>query len=217
MDPVNTAALWWAVIGSGIYHGLNPGMGWPLAVSAALMERRTAALHMAVVWLAVGHFLAMLAILLPFSVMIWLIDLEQEIRLLAGCIVIAAGVYLFFNRQHPRLLARIPPAKLGFWSFLSALAHGAGLMLLPLYLGLCGLNDGTSPGHAAAGTLMSGTISTALIVSIAHTFALTLGGWLMGFMVYRYFGLSFISRTWFNLGSVWSVSLILVGVFSISL
>ena len=25
------AGLWLAVIASGLYHGVNPGMGWPLA------------------------------------------------------------------------------------------------------------------------------------------------------------------------------------------
>ena len=33
-----TAGLWLAVVASGVYHGVNPGMGWPLAVSAALMD-----------------------------------------------------------------------------------------------------------------------------------------------------------------------------------
>ncbi|ASP19575.1 membrane protein [Antarctobacter heliothermus] len=28
----------------GVYHGMKPGMGWPLAVSAALMERKRVAL-----------------------------------------------------------------------------------------------------------------------------------------------------------------------------
>jgi len=41
------AALWAAVVVSGIYHGLNPGMGWPLAVSAGLMERSSRALFAA--------------------------------------------------------------------------------------------------------------------------------------------------------------------------
>ena len=27
-----TAGLWLAVVASGLYHGVNPGMGWPLAV-----------------------------------------------------------------------------------------------------------------------------------------------------------------------------------------
>ena len=34
------AALWAAILASGVYHGLNPGMGWPLAVAAGLTERR---------------------------------------------------------------------------------------------------------------------------------------------------------------------------------
>src|SRR4029077_895897 len=33
------AGLWRAVIASGLYHGVNPGMGWPLAVSAGLMAK----------------------------------------------------------------------------------------------------------------------------------------------------------------------------------
>ena len=34
------AALWAAILASGVYHGLNPGMGWPLAVAAGLTQRR---------------------------------------------------------------------------------------------------------------------------------------------------------------------------------
>ena len=66
-------ALWGAVILSGVYHGVNPGMGWPLAVSAGLMEGRHGAMAKAIGALAVGHLLAMLAILLPFSMMTALI------------------------------------------------------------------------------------------------------------------------------------------------
>jgi hypothetical protein len=31
------AGLWLAVVASGLYHGVNPGMGWPLVVSAGLI------------------------------------------------------------------------------------------------------------------------------------------------------------------------------------
>jgi hypothetical protein len=55
-DMISVTALWWAVIVSGLYHGLNPGMGWPLAVSAALMERKQGALVKALAALAFGHF-----------------------------------------------------------------------------------------------------------------------------------------------------------------
>lgn len=86
-------ALWGAVILSGLYHGVNPGMGWPLAVSAALFERKTTALSWALVWLALGHFLAMTAILLPFSMMTALVEWESRIRIAAGLLVIGLGVY----------------------------------------------------------------------------------------------------------------------------
>ena len=72
-DLTSMTALWGAVIFSGLYHGINPGMGWPLAVSAALMERKHKALPKALAMLAVGHFLAMIGILLPFSLMIFLV------------------------------------------------------------------------------------------------------------------------------------------------
>ncbi|CTQ45883.1 hypothetical protein [Roseibium aggregatum] len=88
------SALWWAVIASGLYHGVNPGMGWPLAVSAALMEQRALALPRALLLLAVGHLAAMLVILLPFSAMITLVSLEREIRIGAACLVIGMGLYL---------------------------------------------------------------------------------------------------------------------------
>jgi hypothetical protein len=41
------------------------------------------------------------------------------------------GIFRFVNRRHPRVLARIRPAQLGLRSFVVAIAHGAGLMLVP--------------------------------------------------------------------------------------
>lgn len=208
-------ALWWAVIVSGLYHGLNPGMGWPLAVSAALMERKKTALVSALAALAFGHFLAMTAILLPFSLVSALLMWEREIRLGAGALVIALGVYLLINRKHPRFLARVKPTRLALWSFLAAMAHGAGLMLVPIYLGICQVADLDS-GHRAAGALMADNIVTAFIVATVHTFAMTAAGGAIAVIIYFWLGLRFLSKTWFNLDVVWALSLILVGAFGIT-
>lgn len=207
------AALWWAVIASGLYHGLNPGMGWPLAVSAALMERRRSALPGALALLAAGHFLAMLAILLPFSLMLVLVQWEVEIRVIAGTLVIAMGLYLLINRRHPKILARIHPARLALWSFIAANAHGAGLMLVPLFLGICAIDADT--GHQAATELMQGNLPTAVLVASVHTAAMTLAGGLIALVIYLWLGLRFLSRTWFNLDVAWAFSLIAVGAFGI--
>lgn len=189
-------------------------MGWPLAVSSALMERRPSALWSALAALAAGHFLAMLAILLPFALMTMLVRWQFELRVGAALIVIAMGLYLVITRRHPRFLARIPPSKLALWSFLVALAHGAALMLVPIYLGLCGVEE-TDSGHLAATELMARNAGISLAVAVVHTAAMIASGGAIAFAVHRWLGLKFLSRGWFDLELVWALSLILVGFLSI--
>jgi hypothetical protein len=215
-DPTTVTALWWAVIFSGLYHGVNPGMGWPLAVSAALMERRPVALPAALVALAGGHFLAMTAILLPFSMMATLAIWERELRIGAGLLVLVMGLFLLVYRRHPRFLARVPPGRLALWSFLAAMAHGAGLMLVPIYLGLCGDPATLDAGHQAAGTLMAGNIRAALLVAVVHTAAMSLAGGAIAVGVYFWLGLRFLSRSWFNLDVLWASSLVIVGCIGVA-
>lgn len=214
LDLSTMAALWGGVILSGLYHGVNPGMGWPLAVSAGLMEGRHVAMAKAIGALAMGHLLAMLAILLPFSMMAALVSWQTEIRVGAGALVVAVGVYLLINRRHPRFLSRIHPTKLVLWSFLAAMAHGAGLMLVPIYLGICGIDAGDG-SHDAARQLMGQNIASAFLVALAHTVAMTAAGGAIAMAIYLYFGLKFLSQTWFNLDVVWALSLIIVGSFGI--
>ena len=211
-----TAGLWLAVIGAGIYHGINPGMGWPLAVSSALMEGRRRALFTALGWLAGGHFLAMLAVLLPYAFLTSLIAWERELRLIAAGLLIAAGVYLLINRRHPRFLARIAPHRLAFWSFAVAMAHGAGLMLAPIYLGLCRVEE-VSGGHGAAASLVGVSLGMAVVVSAVHMAAMVLSGGVIAVAVHAWLGLQFLRKSWFNLDVVWALSLILVGALALYL
>ena len=41
-------------------------------------------------------------------------------------------------------------------------------------------------------------------------------GGCLAWLVYRYLGLKFVSRSWFNLDTTWAVSLVLVGVISLA-
>ena len=209
------AELWLAVVASGLYHGANPGMGWPLAVSAGLMQRRPRALFAALRPLAVGHFVAMLVVLLPFALLAALIEWQRVTRIGASLLVMAFGIFLLVHPRHPRALARIPPTQLGLWSFAVAIAHGAGLMLVPIYLGLCRAADIDS-GHAAAGALINGSLGMALLVSLVHVSAMIVAGGAFAWSVYRYLGLKFVSRSWFNLDMIWALSLVLVGALSLA-
>ena len=129
-------------------------MGWPLAVAAGLMDKSSRALVAALGPLTVGHLLAILVVILPFSLLVALIYWQRQIQIGASFLVIGFGIFRLVNRRHPRALARIRPTQLGLWSFAVAIAHGAGLMLVPIYLGLCRVAD-LDRGHEAAGVLIS--------------------------------------------------------------
>jgi hypothetical protein len=205
-----TTGLWLAVIASGLYHGVNPGMGWPLAVAAGLMDRSRKDLVVALAMLAVGHLLAMLAILLPFALVSALLEWQRSVQIGASVAVIAFGIFLLINRRHPRALARIKPTQLVLWSFAIAIAHGAGLMLLPIYFGLCSTH-GLTVGHQAISILMAQNLGAALLVSVVHTLAMVTAGGVIALLVHTWLGLKFLSRMWFNLDLAWATSLILIG------
>jgi hypothetical protein len=208
--------LWFAVVASGVYHGVNPAMGWPLAVSSGLMEKRTRALFAALGYLSAGHVLAMFAVILPFAMLAVLLEWQQEIQIGASVLVICFGAFQLIRRKHPRMLARIPPSRLALWSFVIAIAHGAGLMLVPVYLGLCRSFD-MDQGHRAAAAIVSANLSMAVIVSAVHAAALIVAGGLLAWLVYRHLGLRFVARSWFNLDVIWASSLMLVGTLSLAI
>ena len=213
-SETTSAWLWLAVIASGIYHGINPGMGWPLAVTAGLMDKSPRALLSALWPLSIGHLLAMLLMLLPFTLLLALTEWQRQIRTIAALLIIGFGLVRLVWRRHPRALARIPPTQLGLWSFAIALAHGAGLMLVPIYLGLC---QTRAIGHEATGPLVQGRLGVAVLVAGVHVAAMVAAGGCLAWLVYRYLGLRFVSRSWFNLDTVWALSLVLVGTIALAI
>jgi hypothetical protein len=191
-------------------------MGWPLAVSAGLMERSSRALMTALWPLTVGHLLAMLVVILPSALLVALVEWQRQIQIGASLLVIGFGIFRFVNRRHPRMLARIRPTQLGLWSFAVAIAHGAGLMLVPIYLGLCRAAD-PDRGHEAAGALINANLGMAILVSVVHSAAMIAAAGFLAWVVYRYLGLKFVSRSWFNLDATWALSLVLVGAISLAI
>jgi len=190
-------------------------MGWPLAVSAGLMERSSRALVAALGPLTAGHLLAMLLVILPFALLITVVEWQRQIQIGAGLLVIGFGVFRLLHRRHPRALTRIRPTQLGLWSFAVAIAHGAALMLVPIYLGLCQASD-LDKTHEAAGALINANLGMAALVSAVHSAAMLVAGGLSAWLAYRYLGLKIVSRSWFNLDTIWAASLILVGTVALA-
>ena len=87
---------------------------------------------------------------------------------------------------------------------------------MPIYLGLCREAD-LDRGHDAAGSLINANLGMAVMVSVVHATAMIAAGGCTAWLVYRYLGLKFLSRSWFNLDATWAVSLIVVGTIALIL
>ena len=217
----SSAALWFTIVAVGVYHGLNPAMGWPLAVARGMEQRRAGAVFATMMPLGGGHFLAMAIVLVPFAWVSWFALWSRPIRISAGALVLLFGVYKLIRPRHPRALARIRPTQIAWWSFLMATAHGAGLMLLPFMLGLCavpaaapGATTARWPelGHAAVmDYLARSNLATALAVASVHTLAMVAAGLAVAWLVYRWLGLRVLRSVWVNLDAVWGASLVIAG------
>lgn len=206
---------WLAIVGLGTYHGLNPGMGWLFAVSNGMQTRRASGVWLALPPIAVGHLFAMAVALLPFTLLGLYVEQLKAIRVAAGLILIAFGVYKLVNQRHPRFLVRIGPSHLTLWSFLMATAHGAGLMLVPVVLGLCTGARGTHGAHEALSEVARGDLGITLVAAFVHSLAMVLTGGAIAWIVYRYIGLGPLRRAWFNLDLLWAVLLIVVGAIAL--
>jgi len=79
-------------------------MGWPLALSAGLMERSSRALAAALWPLTVGHVLAMLVMIFPLALLVAIVEWQRPIQIGASFLVIGFGIFRFLNRRHPRVL-----------------------------------------------------------------------------------------------------------------
>jgi hypothetical protein len=56
----------------------------------------------------------------------------------------------------------------------------------------------------------------AILVSIVCSLAMITARGCLAWLVYRYVGLRFVSRSWFNLDAAWAFSLVLVGALSLA-
>jgi len=186
----------------GVYHGVNPGMGWLFAVARGLQERRRGAVLGALLPIA-GHELSIVLVVLAVAVTQTLVP-PHTVRLAAALALLAFGVYTLARpRSHPRGFGmRVGALGLAAWSFLMSSAHGAGLMLAPVLLGLP-VADGYSDLRQVG--------ATAALAATVHVAAMLTTMALVAVVVYEKLGLGLLRRGWFNLDLAWSVVLLVAG------
>lgn len=192
------------VAGLGVFHGVNPAMGWLFAVAIGLQTRSRRALLLAITPLALGHEASIgLTVLLVNEAR--LVASEAVIRAAAAGLLFAVAIWkLWRSNRHLRWVGmRLSYPELALWSFLMSSAHGAGLMLFPFVLADTPRDHGNP--------LAAGALSAGLAASV-HTLAMAATAAAIALAVYEVVGLSILRRAWLNLDRVWVAALLLGGI-----
>jgi hypothetical protein len=134
---VSSTTAWLTLAGLGAYHGVNPAMGWLFAVSRGMTGGGRRAVLRSLGPIALGHELS---IALVAALVLGLSAAVDTRALHVGCaaVLLAFGIFRFVKpRAHPRWTTmRVNDRELTLWSFLMSSAHGAGLMVAPILVGL---------------------------------------------------------------------------------
>jgi hypothetical protein len=203
---------WNAVLFLGAYHGINPGMGWLFAVALGMQQGRARGVWRALPPIALGHMVAVGAVLLAAGVAQMVIPLPI-LKVVVASVLVTFGLYRLWRHRHPRFGGmQVGFRDLAVWSFLMASAHGAGLMVLPFVMAMSDhvlAASGSHSHHAAAtGAHVPWVGALALgLHTVAYLLVLTFVAWI----VYRKLGLALLRSAWFNLDWLWAGALVATG------
>src|SRR5215468_10131492 len=204
-----TTGSWAALIGLGAFHGINPGMGWLFAVALGLQERRRSAVLSALLPLGIGHALAVAAAI-AIAVLSGAVMPLRWVRWVVAAILILFGVSRLTRHRHPGWASmRVSKGGLTLWSFLMASAHGAGLMVVPLFLGMA------MPVAHHDMAMNGATTGTALLATSLHALGYLVITALVAILVFEKFGVAILRKAWINLDMIWAIALIGTGAVSV--
>lgn len=194
---------WGALFLLGAWHGINPAMGWLFAVALGLQRQSSRAVWESLLPIAAGHVLA-IGVVVLLAVLAGAVISLHYARLFVAVLLLGFGFFRLFWGKHPRWGGmQVGFRDLVFWSLLTASAHGAGFMLLPILLGMS-VAHGDHQMHGPH--IPSGWIGF-LAVGV-HTLAYLLVTGVVAWVVYKRIGLAVLRRAWFNVDRIWAISLI---------
>lgn len=207
---------WIALLGLGAFHGLNPGMGWLFAVALGMQERRRSAVWRAMLPLGLGHALAVGAAVLIAVAAGEVLPIERMRWPVAG-MLIAMGLWRLARHCHGRYTGmRVGMGGLTVWSFVMATAHGAGLMVVPVFLGMAATAQAASC-HAAAGAPSSQEPVVGLFATLVHGAGYLIATAAAAWVVFEKLGIGLLRSAWVNLDLIWALALMATGGLTLAL
>ena len=202
---------WEAMAFLGVYHGINPGMGWLFAVALGLQHGSARGVWRALAPIVAGHVAAVGVVLLVAGLAQMIVPLDT-LRFVVASMLIVLGLYRLRRHGHPRFGGmQVGFRDLTVWSFLMASAHGAGVMMLPFVIPPAAVSA-ASHAHGHAGPAATGIATAGGLAVAVHTLAYFTAMALVAWIVYRRLGLSLLRTAWFNLDWIWAGALVVTGV-----
>src|SRR5262249_43930387 len=207
---------WMAVFGLGMFHGINPAMGWLFAVALGLQDQKRAAVFRVLPPMVVGHALSVgiiIAVILVARVSL----APRTLKIGAAAILFAFGLYRLLRSRHPNWVGmRVGFGDLTLWSFVMASAHGAGLMLVPFFLQSPAAGEAHHhDAHQMHAWAFANFSAPSLLIAaiVVHTLGYLLTTALVAIVVYEWVGVSILRRAWINIDLIWMLALMITGVF----
>jgi hypothetical protein len=207
---VSHEGLWLTLAALGAYHGLNPAMGWLFAVSQGMQHRSRKAVLRALLPIALGHELSIALVAAAALGAAAIVD-PSALRIGAAAVLLAFGVFRFAKpRAHPRWTTmRVNGRELTLWSFLMSSAHGAGLMVAPLLIGLGGVEAASAHEHAEMTIVSDASLAVSGAAIAVHVGAMALVMGVVAVVVYEKLGLEILRRAWLNTDRLWAGTFVL--------
>jgi uncharacterized membrane protein (UPF0136 family) len=196
-------------------------MGWLFAVGLGLQEQKRAAVLRALPPIALGHALS-IGIIIAAVLLARISVPRLALKIAAASILFAFGLYRLFRSRHPNWVGmRVGFGDLTLWSFVMASAHGAGLMLIPLFLKsppeTLAPHEGamTLHMHSTHGLEFANVSTPSLLTSsiAVHTLGYLLATGLIAILVYERLGVGILRQVWFNVDVFWMLALMITGLF----
>ncbi len=164
----------------------------------------------ALVPIAIGHELSIAlvaALVLGASAVIS----SAALHVAAAAVLLSFGIFRFLKpRAHWRWTTmRVNDRELTLWSFLMSTAHGAGVMVAPVLIGLQGVSQASAHARASdasdVGMLSQVPLLPSGIGIALHVGAMVVVMGVIALIVYEKLGLEVLRRAWVNTDRLWAV------------
>jgi hypothetical protein len=193
-------------------------MGWLFAVSRGMQERSRRAVVRSLVPIAIGHELS-IALVALLVVGLEVVADSSTLRIVAAAALFGFGIFRFVKpRAHFRWTSmRVSDRELTLWSFLMSTAHGAGLMIAPVLIGLQGSIDRSGArahDHADLG-LLNASIGTGAVGIALHVAAMLAVMGVVAVVVYERLGLKVLRSAWINTDVLWAGAFVLAAFITL--